>query len=267
MLMSIGKPYWLLAGWLGVGVLTPFAAWAVPAPLPCPKSATCVTKTASGVGTNNTQLAAQAIFQISGSNLIVTLSNISLDDVGDPADVLTGLAFTLKNSSNTLVNLTRVSAVITDFTDVFYDPQGQPAGDVVGGEWSYLSSISFHGAQQGISSAGLGIFGQANFPGPNLAGTTAVNGVQYGLLSSGDVFLTGNGGITGSGGLIKNTVQFTFSGATGVLLNSPGVLNVGFQYGTALNEPYLHNVPAPGTAALLGLGLLGLILSRRRRSS
>jgi hypothetical protein len=264
--MSIRKLYVYLAGCLmAVGALP--AAWGVGAPSPCfPPTTTCYTVQSTGIGTGGTLLAAQAIFQVSGGNLYVTLSNISMDDVFDPPDVLTALGFTLMNGS-TLLNLTTVSALITNGSDVYYDPQGQPAGDVVGGEWAYASGINFQGAQQGISSTGLGIFGQANFPGSDLEAPTAVDGLQYGILSKGDNTATGNAGVTGSGGMIKDTVQFKFAGVpAGFALNTPGALsNVVFQYGTSLSEPFLKTAPAPGTATLLGLGVLGLLLMRRRK--
>jgi hypothetical protein len=261
--MTIRKLYWCLTGWI-VALGAP-PAWGAPS-VPCATPTdTCYTVQSTGIGSGGTLLAAQAIFQVEGgSTLVVTLSNISADDVLVPTDVLTGLGFTLLNGST--FTLTPVSALLTAGSKVFYDPQGQPAGGNVGGEYAYASGINFQGAQQGISSTGLGIFGQPNFNGPDLQEPTVVDGLQYGILSTGDNTDTGNTGVTGTGGLIQDTVQFKLSGLpTGFKLNTPGALSdVVFQYGTSLTEPILRTAPVPGTAALLGLGVFGLLLMRRR---
>ena len=70
---------------------------------------------------------------------------------------------------------------------------------------------------------------------------------------------TGNGGVLGSGGLIKNSVTFVLGGI------DPGfdpatITNVQFQYGTDLSEPH---TPTPGAASLLLLA--GAASLRRRR--
>jgi len=153
---------------------------------------------------------------------------------------------------------------------------------VVGGEWAYEDGLAGpHGAAQGISSSGLGLFGpEDRFPGDDLQAPDSVDGVQYGILSAGDLTGTGNGGITGSGGLVKNSVTFVLSGFIGDLSS---ITNVSFQYGTSLREPNIQTgtittedvttedietetvVPEPTTLALLGTGLLGVARSFRRK--
>ena len=104
----------------------------------------------------------------------------------------------------------------------------------VGGEWAYASVLvgAPLGATEGISSAGLGLFGGATFPGTNLQGPAAVNGLQYGITSAGDILATGNAAVTGGNALIQNQVVFTLAG-----VGLSTVSNVSFQYGTALTEP------------------------------
>jgi PEP-CTERM motif len=221
-------------------------------------------------------LAASVSFEVSGTDLIVVLTSTSSADVLVPTDVLTGVGFTLSGNPT----LSRTSAVLNTGSTVFYDPDGQPAGGVVGGEWAYKSGISYQGALQGISSSGLGIFGPGDrFPGANLAGPLDPDGLQYGLLSAGDNTATGNGGVLGSDGLIKNSVIFTLGSLPVTFDPFTSISNVVFQYGAALDEPHFSGtctsncsppsapVPEPGGIALLGGALAGFGLLRYRRKT
>lgn len=210
-------------------------------------------------GTNGSNLSASADFTINSGNLQVVLTNTSLVDVRNPAQVLTGVFFSGTGS------LSSLSAVLTAGSGLIY--HAPVAGGVVGGEWAYATSLAGApgGATSGISSSGLGLFGGPTFPGANLAGPNAVNGVQFGIVSAGDNAGTGNGGITGSGGLIRNSVTFTL-GNIGANFNLSAITNVSFQYGTSLNEPNVRgnctsgcrSVPEPSTLLLMGAGLAGI---------
>ncbi|GJQ30106.1 MAG: hypothetical protein HBSAPP03_19900 [Phycisphaerae bacterium] len=204
--------------------------------------------------------AAEIEFAVTGGNLEVTLSNTSPNDVLVPVDVLTGVFFDIAGAPLTL---TRQSAKVAPGSTVLFgttDP-----GNVVGGEWAYKGGLSGgpHGAKYGLSSSGLGLFGPGDiFPGSNLEGPASPGGLEYGITSIGDNPATGNTPVTGSNALIKHSVVFVLGGV-GESFDLNRIGNVSFQYGTALSEPNTPGTPAPGAAALLGLG--SLLIARRRR--
>ena len=200
--------------------------------------------------------AASAQFTVSGTDLLVVLTNTSAADVLVPVDVLTGILWRMNP-----VTLSRTSALLSPGSTVIYN--SQPAGGVVGGEWAYLGGISVRGNNFIISSSGLGIVGPGDrFPGPDLVPPTSPDGLQYGITSAGDNIATGNGGIMGTGGLIKNSVSFVLSGIA-ANFNPATITNLQFQYGTDLSEPWVSGTPTPGTAGLLVLA--GAASLRRRR--
>lgn len=209
---------------------------------------------------------AAASFSVDGAgNLVVRLTNTATSDVMVPTDILTAVYFNISGPS---LSLSRASAVLAPGSSVFYDPQGQPAGGVVGGEWAYRNDINIVAAgvsvQYGISSTGVGIFGPGDlFPGVDLEPPSSPDGPQYGLLSAGDDTGTGNGGVTGSGGLIKNSVIFTLGGA-GANFDLSRISGIVFQYGTNLSEPQIPsgNIPAPASGLVVIAGMAAL---RRRR--
>ena len=217
-------------------------------------------------------LAAAVTFDIvAGSRLQVVLTNIAASDVLVPADVLTGVYFSGADA------LVPEAAVLAAGATVVYG--GAPAAGVVGGEWGFAGGIGGvpHGGTAALMSTGaLHGLGHPNFPGTSLAGPAGLGGLQFGLLSAGDNAATCNGGITGSGGLVRGGMTFTFAGLpAGFALDSIG--NISFQYGTSTAEPNLRAgnpssgpglatvTPEPTTMALLGAGMVALGLMRRRR--
>ena len=229
------------------------------------RSAEAVTYSAS-----NGNLAASVDFNLAGNALIVVLTNTSLNDVLIPADVLTTVFF---SSSGTLTEVSAVSGGPTYLNGV----QVSPAGTVVGGEWGYKTGLigAPGGSTQGISSSGLGgLFGNPTFPGLNLGGPHALNGLQYGITSVGDDLTTGNGGVM-QNELTKNSVTFTFTVTNAFSLTS--LNNISFQYGTSLSEPCFtasgvpcdpgQRVPEPATGILLGTVLLSVGIRRWMRNA
>ncbi len=189
------------------------------------------------------------------NNLRVVLTNTSTHDVKVPSEVLTALFFDIVGDPS----LTPVSAGLGPDSAVWFG--GTDPGGIVGGEWAYRSGLAGApgGAHQGLSSAGLNLFGPHDrFPGSNLQGPDSPDGLQYGLTSAGDDPSTGNTPVTGGYALIHSSVVFTLGDLpSGFRLAD--ISNVSFQYGTSLCEFTTFadppsETPEPGSAALAAIG-------------
>jgi hypothetical protein len=210
------------------------------------------------------------MFSITGQTLVITLNNLG-DSSGAgtdvPANQLTGLFFDLPYG----VTLTPVSATIDAGTLL----QGNTCNPGpcnssttnVGGEFAYKTSGSLPGgADRGISSTGLNIFGQPNFGGVSLDNPDAVDGKNFSIVApvnNANAF-NPNGGLA-SEPLIEAMVEFqlTISTITGDTITAADLSHVSFQYGTSLSEPNIPGlpgdpgggtVPEPATALLAMLG-------------
>lgn len=199
-------------------------------------------------------LTASALFSLSGTTLTVTLTNTSSADVLVPTDVLTAVWF------NTTSTLTPGSASLNG-SSVYY---GSISND--GDGWGYYSGLGggAHGKNNGITASGFGIGGgHANF-----GNGSALQGLDYGILSAGDNSATGNTGVTGHGPLIKNSSLFTLTVAPGFSLTQLGN-SVVFQYGTALTDTSysgtMQPIPEPATLSVLGAGLFAFAAGLKRQ--
>ena len=208
-------------------------------------------------GTNGNR-AAEAEFSVSGTNLVIRLSNSSTFDSMVPSDVLTSVFWDISGSP---IALTRVSVVLGN-TSTIVGSSGTDPGNVVGGEWAYnYNGATFPGGRDyGVSVSGFNDFGPGDrFPGNNLEGPTSPDGMQYGLLSSGDNVGMMNGGMAGNT-FIKHEVVITMGGLP-ANFDLGRVNNVWFQYST----DYSENGFVPTPAGVAAMGVAGVVATRHRK--
>ncbi|HUG37839.1 MAG TPA: XDD4 family exosortase-dependent surface protein [Candidatus Limnocylindrales bacterium] len=223
-----------------------------------------------------------------GAPIVVTLANITTNQVDANPEVLTAVFFNL-NGTPTLTKTTAVLAdrvnnsgvqVTTDSTVQNCSggqcPSPNSTGGNVGGEWAYrFNSVGLNPSgvgqfeidqKYGISGSGLGgTFGAGDRfdTSQNLDGGTSPGGVDYGLTSFSDTGPTNPGTEQ-----TKNAMAFSFLVPGGYTLAT--VTDVRFQYGSGLNECVGCDidVPLPASLILLSSAFLGvgaLIELKRRR--
>lgn len=230
--------------------------------------------------TSGGDLGAKAQFSTSGGNLFLTLTNTATVATNARAKVLTAVFVKGELSSFTPVSayVGSGSAAKTYANNTWSNFNwGSNTVGNVGGEWAHAKNFSGLGEtwNYGISSSGFDIFGAATFGGNNLAGPAAVNGQQFGIVSSATFGTAPQGGL-GSGSnafpLVGNSVIFNLGAATTL----GNIQKVQFVYGTSLGENSLTATPSPlvtvvplPTAVLSGMALLAVVpamsLVRRRR--
>jgi len=218
-------------------------------------------------GSDGSGLAASVTFDDVGGNLQVTLTSTG-GDPAVPADILTGIFFDMLGSPT----LSPVSAVLGAGSTVT-NGGTTDAGGGVGGEWAYKSTTNIaYGADYGISSTGLGLFGPGDlFGGTNLNGPIDPDGDQYGIVSTAQTPGNDNPKIAGTP-FIMDTVVLTLSGLPDGFDPSQSISNVTFQFGSELIEPHLPGndpgspVPEPASLVLFGSGLTLLSAKLRKRT-
>jgi len=207
--------------------------------------------------------AAQAVFEtLAGGQLQVTLTNSSSSDVGVPEQILTALFFDMEGGPE----LDPVNALVAPGSIVYQGTTliNVPGGDV-SGEWAYAKDVPTLPAAYCISSVGLD-----DLIGPkdrfntsmNLDGPTSPDGMQYGIVSTGDLSSTGNGGVE-KNALIQDSVIFLFDGLPDGF-DIGDISNVYFHYGTSFTpltnppNPQPPLIPEPGTMTAIVLALVSL---------
>lgn len=239
-------------------------------------SATAITFNGAGTGPGGVIVTASAIFDITGNDLTITLRNTSPSNNGQdvPGSTLTGLFWDFTGNPT----LTPISATVASGSSILgtCDVVSCVGVTNVAGEFGYRATSFPGGADRGISSSGYlstGLPGNiGNFnngaAGTDLDQPTSLDGINFGIVSAAAGF-NPNGGLE-TEPLIQDAVTFILRGVSGLTIND--ISHVSFQYGTALTElnvpgdpnpPVL--IPEPATLALLGIGLAGFGVLRRRQ--
>ncbi len=193
-------------------------------------------------------LSANAIFDITGNDLSITLQNTGVAATR-PGDVLTSLYFNLNGSPV----LTPVSAALGREGSLL-NP-GFNSGSV-GGNWEYMNIPGPHGATEGLSTTSIGSFGPRGNFGP---ASGRLGGITFGLVNG----LGAHPGSRMGNTLVNDSLVFNFTLPTGYDLTS--ISDVEFQYGTSSAGPLVraqgNSVPDGGsTVVLLGAALATLAL-------
>src|SRR5258707_1625181 len=191
---------------------------------------------------------ASATFGLTGSTLTISLSSVG-DAASVPTDILTGVYFTANDE-----NLTPISAVL-GAGSVILNPV---AGESIGGNWQFAGGKSGlpNNATAGIVTTGLGVFGPTgNFGTP----AQQLDGFGYGIVNGID---SGANNPVKAATLGNNKIIFTLTVPSD--FNFASITDVGFQWGTSLDENP-PTVPDGGsTMALLGVALAGLACVRHK---
>jgi hypothetical protein len=207
------------------------------------------------VGTPGTGLAASADFSyLPGGDLQIVVANLGEQPTKNP-DALGAMFFSLPSD----VTLTPLSATVTSGSHVYNYPS-LPAN--IGGEWSYKTGFDYNGTNVGVSAVGYGLGSDSLFPGgTNLSGPTHVDGQDWSIISMDPPSGLPPGQFKGP--LVANSATFVFDPSRQFAFSE--ITNLGFQYGTSLDEPW-KPIPEPTTIVMvaLGLGCLGGLAKRRR---
>jgi hypothetical protein len=193
---------------------------------------------------------ATADFSRSGSTLTITLTSTG-DAAAVPTDILTGVYFSANDE-----NLTPISAVLVSGSSIL----NPVAGESIGGNYQYAGGKDGmglpNGATAGIVTTGLGVFGPTgNFGTP----AQILDGFGYGIVNG--ISSNANNPVKDAT-LIDNSIVFTLTVPGDFDLSS--IKNVGFQWGTSLDENPPSVPEGASTMGLLGLALVGLGCVRRK---
>ena len=214
---------------------------------------------ASGLSSANVPVTFEAQLSIAGNNLTVQLTNNSPVNSLNPNDLLGSFYFDIVDSFNNRPALTYVTATGNVYLADKNNPDTlQTAGAnlkaLLAGDntWQYKAMNATLVPNCGF---GIGTVGNSSAAPNNFMGNI-VGGIDYSIYK-GDITTSNLDGKL----LVKDTATFTFSGVTG--FTEANISHVfAFGLGTA---PDSFLVPEPSSFVLAAIGLIGLVVWRRRR--
>lgn len=201
----------------------------------------------------------QATLNITGNVLTITLANNSTQSL-NPADLLSSFYFDIVNGANARPTLTYVSAVgdvylgLRTATDTLQTAGANLVAVNPGDDtWQYRDFTATIGQSPfmafGVSTVGNNGLTPNNFNG-NITG--AINYSIY----AGDISTQNLNNTL----LVRGPIVFTFTGVSG--FTEADIRNAAV-FGLGTGPDSLFHVPAPGSAAMLGVAALAA--TRRRR--
>ncbi len=211
-----------------------------------------------GTGTD-AGLSGQAVFTADGTTtLTIALSNTStgLPSGFDVADqLLTAIGFDLGGRS-----VSGGSVKVGAGSTAYFSTGTYSATRDISGEWGYGDGSSGGLAGYDIVLSSMQSNADFAFPGPSLDNPANLNGPAGGL-TNGLLALNGKGAV-------DHSVLISLTLSSALSLSDLGTYladGSGIEFGS--DAAFLTPVPEPGTIALLGLGLGGLAIRRRRTRS
>lgn len=220
----------------------------------------------SGTGTDSdgSALSATVDFSLTGDVFQIVLTNNNV--AKSQASVLTNIGFnavpfpspaSMLPSSAGTAGLTAGSSIVA---------LGTPDSHTVGQEWAYI-------VPNGAASSGFGVgSGSGNLCGSAGCGDM-LDGSAFGLVGTGTNL--NQDGLT-SRTYIENSVTIDITLPSSSTFTLADITNVDFQYGTGNGEGNIsctvggtcntggETIPEPGTLAILGMALLGMVAFGRR---
>jgi len=215
---------------------------------------------ASGLSAEGEPVVVQAELTITGDLLTVKLSNLSTFTTS-PSGLLCSYYFDIVNGAMERPELTLVSAVGDVWQPLKNDPDVLvEAGADLKAEQKFDGTWLFKDFQAAGGVFGVGTVGNSSLANLNFNGSI-VGDMAYGLYA-GDLTVQSLSNRL----LVKDSIFFTFSGATGFTEDDISPLGI-FGFGTAPDTllatttveeiPPASEIPEPMTMAMFGLGVAG----------